>query len=62
MNFVLLWTDSTFPKHTNRYANERDVMYAALDAVMKLAIDSPGNRLRFGESGMCQKVMESFER
>jgi hypothetical protein len=46
----------------DRYSTERDVMYAGLDAVMKLAIDNPENRLRFGEGGMCAKVMASFAR
>lgn len=35
-------------------------MYAALDAVMKLSIDNPGNRLRFGAGGMCDRVLESL--
>jgi len=35
-------------------------MYAALDAVMKLAIDDPANRLRFGRVGMCDRVLESL--
>lgn len=35
-------------------------MYAVLDAVMKLAIDNPGNRLRFGAGGMCDRVLESL--
>ena len=45
----------------DRYAAERDVTYACLDAVMKLAIDNPENRLRFGAAGMCRKVMDTFE-
>ncbi len=45
----------------DRYENDRDVMYAGLDAVMKLAIDNPENRLRFGAAGMCRKVMDAFE-
>lgn len=45
----------------DRYRNDRDVMYAGLDAVMKLAIDNPENRLRFGAAGMCRKVMDAFE-
>lgn len=45
----------------DRYAHDRDVMYAGLDAVMKLAIDNPDNRLRFGAAGMCRKVMDAFE-
>lgn len=43
-----------------RYENDRDVMYAGLDAAMKLAIDNPENRLRFGAAGMCRKVMDAF--
>lgn len=38
------------------------MMYAALDAVMKLAIDNPLNRLRFGRVDMCDRVLEGLER
>lgn len=44
----------------DRYSQDRDVIYAALDAVMKMAIDNPENRLRFGGVGMCSKVMDAF--
>ncbi|TFJ86813.1 hypothetical protein NSK_001901 [Nannochloropsis salina CCMP1776] len=44
----------------DRYSQDRDVIYAALDAVMKMAIDNPENRLRFGAVGMCSKVMDAF--
>lgn len=37
-------------------------MYAALDAVMKLAIDNPLNRLRFGRVDMCDRVLEGLDR
>lgn len=36
-------------------------MYAALDAVMKLAIDNPMNRLRFGRVDMCDRVLEALD-
>lgn len=45
----------------DRYESDRDVVYAGLDAVMKLAIDNPDNRLRFGAAGMCRKVLDALE-